>query len=47
VVSRIEERFQFDPLGSHNLKGHSPVMVWGIRTVRAASVAVEAEVQNE
>src|SRR5213075_2813762 len=47
VVSRIGERFQFDPLGSHNLKGHSPVNVWGIRTVRAASVAVEAEVQNE
>jgi adenylate cyclase len=47
VVSRIGERFQFDPLGSHNLKGHSPVMVWGIRTARAATVAVEAEVQNE
>ena len=39
VVSRIEERFHFDPLGSHNLKGHSPVNVWGIRTVRAASAA--------
>ena len=39
VVSRIEERFQFDPLGSHKLKGHSPVSIWGIRTVRAASAA--------
>jgi len=34
VVSRIEERFHFDPLGSHQVKGHSPVSVWGIRTVR-------------
>jgi len=39
VVSRIEERFKFDPLGSHNVKGHSPVRIWGIRTVRAASAA--------
>jgi adenylate cyclase len=39
VVSRIEERYQFDPLGSHKLKGHSPVSIWGIRTVRAASAA--------
>jgi adenylate cyclase len=46
VVSRIEERFQFDPLGSHKVKGHSPVNVWGIRTVRAAPVAVDAEVQK-
>ena len=37
VVSRIEaERFHFDPLGEHAVKGHSPVNVWGIRTVRAA-----------
>lgn len=36
VVSRIEERFHFDPLGSHKVKGHSPVNVWGIRTVRSA-----------
>ncbi|HEX4331142.1 MAG TPA: adenylate/guanylate cyclase domain-containing protein [Usitatibacter sp.] len=36
VVSRIEERFHFDPLGTHKLKGHSPVKVWGIRTSRAA-----------
>ena len=43
VVSRIEERFHFDPLGSHNVKGHSPVNVWGIRTARAAPAAVEAE----
>ncbi|APV48735.1 hypothetical protein BWI17_02970 [Betaproteobacteria bacterium GR16-43] len=35
VVSRIGERFHFDPLGEHKLKGHSPVMVWGIRTARA------------
>jgi adenylate cyclase len=47
VVGRIGERFQFDPLGSHKLKGHSPVNIWGIRTVRAATVAVEAEVENE
>ena len=39
VVSRIGERFHFDPLGSHKVKGHSPVNVWGIRTVRAASAA--------
>ena len=39
VVERIGERFQFDPLGSHKVKGHSPVNVWGIRTVRAASAA--------
>jgi len=43
VVSRIEERFHFDPLGSHKVKGHSPVNVWGIRTVRTAPAAVEAE----
>jgi hypothetical protein len=30
------EGFQFDPLGSHHLKGHSPVSVWGIRTARPA-----------
>jgi adenylate cyclase len=36
VVSRIEERFNFDPLGTHKVKGHSPVSVWGIRTARAA-----------
>jgi adenylate cyclase len=45
VVSRIEEGFHFDPLGSHNVKGHSPVTVWGIRTARAApSLADTAEV---
>jgi adenylate cyclase len=43
VVSRIEERFHFDPLGSHNVKGHSPVNVWGIRTARTAPASVEAE----
>ena len=36
VVSRMGEGFQFDPLGSHQLKGHSPVSVWGIRTARPA-----------
>jgi adenylate cyclase len=44
VVSRIEEGFQFDPLGSHKVKGHSPVNVWGIRTARAAPApSAEAE----
>ena len=44
VVSRIGERFHFDPLGTHNVKGHSPVQVWGIRTARAAPApVVEAE----
>ncbi len=36
VVSRLGEGFQFDPLGSHHVKGHSPVNVWGIRTTRPA-----------
>lgn len=44
VVSRIGERFTFDPLGTHHVKGHSPVGVWGIRTARAAAVKAEAEV---
>lgn len=36
VVSRIEaQRFHFDPLGEHAVKGHSPVKVWGIRAARA------------
>ena len=45
VVSRIEkERFHFDPLGAHNVKGHSPVRVWGIRTTHVAPpVKQEAE----
>jgi adenylate cyclase len=43
VVDRIGDRFHFDPLGSHKVKGHSPVDVWGIRTARVASAAVEAE----
>jgi adenylate cyclase len=43
VVSRIGERFQFDPLGIHKVKGHSPVAVWGIRTARAAPEAAKAE----
>ena len=36
VVNRIGERFHLDPLGTHKVKGHSPVNVWGIRTVRNA-----------
>jgi adenylate cyclase len=40
VVSRIGEGFQFDPLGSHHVKGHSPVNVWGIRTTRPPPGAI-------
>jgi class 3 adenylate cyclase/CHASE2 domain-containing sensor protein len=43
VVSRVEERFNFDPLGTHNVKGHSPVKVWGIRTARVAPALAQAE----
>ena len=43
VVSRVGERFHFDPLGSHKVKGHSPVNVWGIRTARVAPAAAKAE----
>jgi len=43
VVARIAERFQFDALGSHKVKGHSPVNVWGIRTARTAPAEVEVE----
>jgi class 3 adenylate cyclase len=43
VVSRIGDRFQFDPLGSHKVKGHSPVNVWGISTARAATAQPQAE----
>ena len=39
VVSRIGERYSFDPMGSHKVKGHSPVQVWGIRTARSAPAA--------
>src|SRR5205085_4903058 len=39
VVSRIEGRFNFDPLGVHNVKGHSPVEVWGISTARTTPAA--------
>ena len=39
VVERLGGRFQFDVLGSHNLKGHSPVQVWGIRTRAVENVA--------
>ena len=44
VVSRVDERFNFDPLGTHNVKGHSPVKVWGIRTARVAPALAQAEV---
>ena len=44
VVTRVEERFNFDPLGTHNVKGHSPVKVWGIRTARVAPAVAQAEV---
>lgn len=43
VVNRMGEGFHFDPLGSHKVKGHSPVNVWGIRTARTAPEVVEAE----
>ena len=33
----IADRFHFEPLGSHKVKGHSPVNVWGIRTTRPVS----------
>jgi len=32
VVERLGDRFRFEPLGTHEVKGHSPVQVWGIRT---------------
>ncbi|HET9650753.1 MAG TPA: adenylate/guanylate cyclase domain-containing protein [Usitatibacter sp.] len=41
VVSRIGDRFHFEPLGSHKVKGHSPVNVWGIRTTRPASAPLQ------
>jgi adenylate cyclase len=43
VVQRVEQRFNFDPLGTHNVKGHSPVKVWGIRTARVAPAQAEVE----
>ena len=43
VVARIGEGFNFDPLGNHKVKGHSPVEVWGIRTARSTPAAVQAE----
>lgn len=43
VVARIGEGFNFDPLGSHKVKGHSPVDVWGIRTARTTPAALKAE----
>jgi len=35
VFERVGDRFRLEPLGSHQVKGHSPVEVWGIRTVEA------------
>ncbi len=32
VARRLGDRFRFEPLGTHEVKGHSPVEVWGIRT---------------
>ncbi len=43
VVEKLGGRFNFDPLGIHNVKGHSPVKVWGIRTVRVAPAQAEVE----
>ncbi len=43
VVARLGERFNFDPLGTHSVKGHSPVKVWGIRTARVAPARAQAE----
>jgi len=34
VVERLDDRFSFEPLGTHGVKGHSPVEVWGIRTTK-------------
>jgi len=39
VVSRMGDGFHFDPLGTHQVKGHSPVSIWGIRTARPAPAA--------
>ena len=38
VVERLTGRFHFEPLGSHDVKGHSPVRVYGIRTRPRESV---------
>jgi adenylate cyclase len=37
VVSRLGDRFNFEPLGERLVRGHSPVKVWGIRMARATS----------
>jgi adenylate cyclase len=42
VVERLGGRFQFESLGSHNVKGHSPVRVWGIRTRPATQSVAQA-----
>jgi adenylate cyclase len=31
VARRAGAQFEFDPLGLHEVKGHSPVEVWGLR----------------
>jgi adenylate cyclase len=32
VAQRLGDRFRFESLGTHAVKGHSPVEIWGIRT---------------
>jgi class 3 adenylate cyclase len=32
VAQRLGDRFRFESLGTHGVKGHSPVEIWGIRT---------------
>jgi len=34
VAERLGDRFRFESLGTHEVKGHSPVQVWGIRTAQ-------------
>jgi len=46
VVSRIGERFSFEPLGERLVKGHSPVKVWGIRAKRATRAGQEQETES-
>jgi adenylate cyclase len=45
VVSRIGDRFNFEPLGERLIKGHSPVKVWGIRATRNTRAA-ESDREN-
>lgn len=34
VAGRLGDRFRLESLGTHQVKGHSPVEVWGIRTAK-------------